>query len=88
MLAAAREGLARSKWKIGDPDDKLLLPIIGALTVYFARGLGVMDMPPSEAMLREQVGRELRAVAARHPVGSARRAAMMEAAEIAEQGPR
>lgn len=86
MLAAAREGLARSEWKIGDPDEKLLLPIIGALTVYFGRELGVADMPPTEEMLRSRVARELRDVAARHPAGSARRAAFLEAAGITEQG--
>ncbi|MEU9998043.1 hypothetical protein [Streptomyces sp. NPDC050848] len=88
MLDAAREGLARSEWTIGDSDEKFLLPIIGALTVYFGRELGVKDMPPAETMLRGQVARELRTVAARHPEGSARRAAFMEAAGIAEQGPR
>ncbi|MFC8008637.1 hypothetical protein [Streptomyces cinereoruber] len=85
MLAAAREGLARSKWKIGDPDDKLLWPIVGALTAHLGKELRVQDMLAPEADVRKQVAQELRDVAVRHPVGSARRAAFLEAAEVAEQ---
>ncbi|MFD3336074.1 hypothetical protein ACFWV1_26020 [Streptomyces sp. NPDC058700] len=88
MLAAAREGLARADWKIGDPADKMLWPIVGALTVHLGRELRVDQMPPSEVMVREQVARDLRAVAARHPEGSVRHAAYMDAAELAEQGNR
>ena len=84
LLAVAREGVARSNWKPGDRDHALLLPIIGALTVFFGQRLRVTEMPPTEAMLREQIGRELREVAARHPAGSARRAAFLEAAAVAE----
>lgn len=88
MLAAAREGLARSEWKIGDPDDKLLWPIVGALTVYLGKGLGVLDTPPTEAEVRARVAQELREVADRQPQGSVRRKAYLEAADLAEQGPR
>ncbi|MFC7794553.1 hypothetical protein [Streptomyces cinereoruber] len=87
MLAAAREGLARSTWKIGDSDDKLLWPIVGALTVYLGKGLGVEDTLATEAEVRRRVAQELRDVALRHPAGSARRAAYLEAAKVAEQGP-
>ncbi|MFB7867394.1 hypothetical protein [Streptomyces sp. NPDC056069] len=92
MLEAARVGLGRSKWSIGDPDEKLLMPIIGALTVHFSRELDLQnvqeDEPPTEAMLREQIAQELRDVALRHPLGSIRRKAFNEAAAVAEQGPR
>lgn len=88
MLAAAREGLARSTWKVGDSDDKLLWPIVGALTVHLGKALGVQDQAAVEGEVRMRVAQELRAVAERHPVGSARRAAFREAAAMAEQGPR
>jgi hypothetical protein len=84
MLAAAREGLERSKWKIGDSYEKLLMPIIGELTVYFGRKLR-LDMPPSEKEVRETVASELREAASRHPAGGARRASLMEAAEMVER---
>jgi hypothetical protein len=87
MLAAARQGLARSTWKIGDPDDKLLWPIVGALTVHLGRELRVQDAPPTEAEVRKRVAQELRAAAERHPQGSVRRVAFREAAAQAEQGP-
>ncbi|MGW7283916.1 hypothetical protein ACWGH4_00195 [Streptomyces sp. NPDC054847] len=86
LLAAARDGLSRSTWRVGDSDEKLLLPIIGALTVHLAKGLRVNEMPPDEHMLRSQIAEELRRAAGRHPAGTARHAAYLEAAQIAEQG--
>lgn len=87
MLAAAREGLARSTWRIGDPDEKLLLPIVGALTVHLGKELRVTDEGWDAAQTRAKVAEELRAAARRHPTGTARHQAFLEAARITEEGP-
>jgi hypothetical protein len=86
MLGVAREGMARSGWRIGDSDEKLLLPIIGALTVFFGERLGVKDGSVLESLVRKKVAAELRQVAARHPAGTGRHTAFTEAARVAEQG--
>jgi hypothetical protein len=87
MLAAAREGLGRSTWRIGDPDEKLLLPIIGALTVHLAKELGITEEGWDAAQTRRKVADELRTAARRHPAGTARHQAFLEAAQMAEDGP-
>ncbi|MDT0608897.1 hypothetical protein [Streptomyces lancefieldiae] len=86
MLAAAREGLSRSTWRIGDPDEKLLLPVIGALTVHLGKELGIADEGWDAAQTRSKVADELRTAARRHPVGTARHQAFLEAARMAEDG--
>ncbi len=84
MLAAAREGLERSMWRIGDPDEKLLLPIIGALTVHLAKKLRITEEGWDAAQTRRVVAEELRAAAHRHPAGTARHQAFLEAAQMTE----
>jgi hypothetical protein len=84
VLAAAWAGFQRSKWKAGDAYKTLLKPILGELAVRVGRAVG-LDMPPSEEEVREDVARELREAASRHPAGSARRASLMEAAEMVER---
>lgn len=86
MLAAAREGLGRSAWRIGDPDEKLLLPILGALTVHLAKELRITDEGWDAAQTRRKVAEELRTAARRHPAGTARHQAFLEAALIVEDG--
>ncbi|KOV78385.1 hypothetical protein ADL02_24780 [Streptomyces sp. NRRL WC-3723] len=86
MLTAAREGLAKSTWRIGDPDEKLLLPIIGSLTVYLGKELRITDEGLDAAQTRRKVADELRAAARRHPMGTARHQAFLDAARIAEAG--
>lgn len=86
MLAAAREGLEKSAWRIGDPDEKLLLPIIGSLTVHLAKELRITEEGWDAAQTRRKVADELRAAARRHPAGTARHQAFMDAARMAEQG--
>lgn len=86
MLAAAREGLGRSTWRIGDPDEKLLLPIIGALTVHLGKELGITEEGWDADQTRSMVADELRAAARRHPAGTARHQAFLEAAQLAETG--
>lgn len=86
MLAAAREGLGRSTWRIGDPDEKLLLPIIGALTVHLGKELRIAEEGWDAAQIRRKVAEQLRMAARRHPAGTARHQAFMEAAQLAEDG--
>ncbi|MET9119621.1 hypothetical protein ABZX38_36255 [Streptomyces longwoodensis] len=86
MLAAAREGLQKSTWRIGDPDEKLLLPIIGSLTVHLAKELGLMEDGWDAAQTRRKVADELRGAARGHPVGTARHQAFLDAARMAEEG--
>lgn len=86
MLAAAREGLEKSTWRIGDPDEKLLLPIIGALTVHLGKGLRITEEGWDAAQTRRKVAEELRTAARRHPEGTARHQAFLEAALMAEGG--
>ena len=86
MLAAAREGLERSTWRIGDPDEKLLLPIIGALTVHLGKELRITEDGWDGAQTRRKVAEELRMAARRHPAGTARHQAFMEAAGLTEDG--
>lgn len=86
MLAAAREGLERSTWRIGDPDEKLLLPIVGALTVHLAKELRITEAGWDAAQTRRKVAEELRTAARRHPAGTARHQVFMEAAQAAEDG--
>ena len=86
MLAAAREGLAKSTWRIGDPDEKLLLPIIGALTVHLAKELGITEEGWDAAQTRRKMADELRAAARRHPAGTTRHQAFLDAARMAEDG--
>ncbi|MDQ0809792.1 hypothetical protein QFZ63_001506 [Streptomyces sp. B3I7] len=86
MLAAAREGLERSMWRIGDPDEKLLLPIIGALAVHLAKELRITEEGWDAAQTRRKVADEMRAAARRHPAGTARHQAFLEAAQMAEDG--
>jgi hypothetical protein len=88
MIAAAREGLKRSKWTVGDPDDELLAPICGALAVHFAKELRLdRDQEPiDEQGVRDKVGAELRAAAQRHPPGTARHSTFLEAARLAARG--
>lgn len=87
MLAAAREGLAKSTWRIGDPDETLLLPIIGSLTVHLAKELRLTDEGWDAEQTRRKVADEMRAAARRHPAGTARHQAFLDAARIAEAGP-
>ena len=84
MLAAAREGLERSTWRIGDPDEALLLPIIGSLTVHLAKELGLTEEGWDAAQTRRKVADELRDAARWHPVGTARHQAFLDAARMAE----
>ncbi len=86
MLAAAREGLKRSSWRIGDPDEDLLLPIVGALTVHLAKELRIAEEGWDATQTRRKVAEELRAAARRHPTGTARHQAFLEAARLAEDG--
>ncbi|WP_329472779.1 hypothetical protein OIE75_29950 [Streptomyces sp. NBC_01723] len=86
MLAAAREGLGRSTWRIGDPDERLLLPIVGALTVHLGKELGIVEEGWDAAQTRRVVATELRTAARRHPAGTARHQAFLEAAQMAEDG--
>ena len=86
MLAAAREGLERSTWRIGDPDEKLFLPIIGALTVHLAKELRITEEGWDADQTRQAVAAELRAAARRHPAGTARHQAFLEAAQMTEDG--
>lgn len=86
MLTAAREGLERSTWRIGDPDEKLLLPIIGALTVHLAKELRITEEGWDARQTRRKVADELRAAARRHPEGTARHQAFREAAQLADGG--
>jgi len=88
MLAVAREGVARAGWQFGDPDEKLLLPVIGALTVFFGERLHLDRAPVDEEGVRADVARELREAASRHPAGTARHGAFLEAARMAERGAR
>ncbi|MEV4342319.1 hypothetical protein [Streptomyces sp. NPDC049590] len=81
MLAAAREGLERSTWRIDDPDEKLLLPIIGALIVHLAKELGLTEEGWDAAQTRRKVADELR-----HPAGTARHRAFLDATQMAEEG--
>jgi hypothetical protein len=86
MLTAAREGLAKSTWRIGDPDEKLLLPIIGSLTVHLAKELRITEEGWDASQTRRKVADELRAAARRHPAGTARHQAFLDAAQIADDG--
>ncbi len=86
MLAAAREGLERSTWRIGDPDEKLLLPIVGALVVHLGKELRITEEGWDAAQTRRKVANELRTAARRHPAGTARHQAFLEAAQLAEDG--
>lgn len=86
MLAAAREGLERSTWRIGDSDEKLLLPIIGALTVHLGKELRITEDGWDAAQTRRKVAEELRAAGRRHPAGTSRHQAFLEAAQLAEDG--
>ncbi|MET8572032.1 hypothetical protein [Streptomyces sp. NPDC004783] len=86
MLAAAREGLGRSTWRIGDPDEELLLPIIGALTVHLGKGLRITEEGREAAQTRRKVADELRTAARRHPAGTTRHQAFLKVAQIAEDG--
>lgn len=86
MLAAAREGLNKSTWRIGDPDEELLFPIIGSLTVHLAKELRITEEGWDAAQTRRKVADELRSAAQRHPAGTARHQTFLEAARIAEDG--
>lgn len=86
LIAAAREGMDRSTWKIGDPAEDLLGPICGALVVHLGRELRLDREPVNEQEVRDKVAAELREAARRHPAATARHGALMDAARLAETG--